>query len=78
MLRRNGMEFKNSEEYNTWLVGELRLIALNTENIYNLLIEGKLYRAYQASKKEIEKIGYKVYSNDKIMNSFKDEFKGGL
>ena len=78
MLRRNGMEFKNSEEYNAWLVGELRLIALNTESIYNLLVESKLYQAYQASKKELEKNGYKVYGNDKVMNAFKDEFKGGI
>ena len=73
MLRRNGMVFKNSKEYNAWLVNELRLIALNTESIYNLLVEGKLYQAYQASKKELEKTGYKVYSSDKVMNEFKKE-----
>ena len=77
MLRRNGMEFKNSEEYNTWLVEELRLIALNTESIYNLLVDGKLYRAYQASKEELEKNGYKIYGSNKVMNVFKDEFMGG-
>lgn len=73
MLQRNGMIFKNSKEYNAWLVGELRLIALNTESIYNLLIEGKLYKAYQASKEEIEKTGYKVYGSNKVMNEFKKE-----
>ena len=71
MIKRNGMEFKNAHEYNTWLLDELLLIAENNEIIYNLIQRGLYRRAYLMAKSEIETwSGYKVYSTNKVYKAF--------
>ena len=75
MIKRNGMEFKNAHDYNTWLLGELLLIAANTEIIYNMIQSGRYRQAYHMAKSEIEATGYKVYSTNKVYNAFIKEVK---
>lgn len=76
MIKRNGMEFENAHDYNTWLLGELLLVADNTEIIYNMIQSGLYRRAYLMAKSEIETwSGYKVYSTNKVYNAFIEEVK---
>ena len=76
MIKRNGMEFKNAHEYNTWLLDELLLIANNTENIYNLIQSGLYRQAYLMAKGEIETwSGYKVYGTNKVYDAFIKEVR---
>ena len=75
MIKRNGMEFKNAHDYNTWLLGELLLIPEHTKIIYNMIQSGKYRQAYHMAKSEVEATGYKVYSTNKVYYAFIEEAK---
>lgn len=73
-IYRNGMKFKNEEEYNEWAIGETKLIIENTEHLYNeyhgMLSDNSRRRMIKRVMRE-----YGIMFKDKNMKKVFEELK---